>query len=142
MILKGKVMKRLVCMVGVLCLVGLETSSVKAAELPVTVSLDQLDNISQYDTNGDGLVYATINTDNVATSLSSTRQNGEVVAQGVRLRNLPSSTATVLELMYNGEAVCINYGVSSGGGGWYFLQRMRTGTWGWAVRSYISAWDS
>ena len=137
---KGKVMKRLVCMVAVLCLIVLESSSVKAAELPVTISPDQLDNISQYDTNGDGLVYATIQTDNLATSLSSSLQNGEVTNNGVRLRNQPSSTAAILELMYNGEAVCINYGVSSGGSGWYYLQRLKTGTWGWASTSYIDAW--
>ena len=137
---KGSVMKRLVCMAAVLCLIVLESSSVKAAELPVTVSLDQLDNISQYDTNGDGLVYATIQTDSLATSLSSAFQNGEVTNNGVRLRNQPSSTATILELMYNGEAVCINYGVSSGGSGWYYLERIKTGTWGWASTSYIDAW--
>ena len=137
---KGKVMKRLVCMVAVLCLIVLESSSVKAAELPVTISPDQLDNISQYDTNGDGLVYATIQTDSLATSLSSVWQNGEVTDNGVRLRNQPSSTATILELMYNGEAVCINYGVSDGGSGWYYLQRLKTGTWGWASTSYIDAW--
>ena len=137
---KGSVMKRLVCMAAVLCLIVLESSSVKAAELPVTVSLDQLDNISQYDTNGEGLVYATIQTDSLATSLNSGFQNGEVTNNGVRLRNQPSSTAAILELMYNGEAVCINYGVSSGGSGWYYLMRIKTGTWGWASTSYIDAW--
>lgn len=138
---KGKILKRLVCMVGVLCLVGLECSSVKAAEVPVTItSQDQLNHISQYDTNGDGLVYATIQTDPIAQSLTYALQNGEVCANGVRLRAGSSSTSTVLELMYNGEAVLIDYGVSDGGNGWYYLQRLKTGTHGWASTSYIDPW--
>lgn len=137
---KRKVMKSFACVLGVLCMFFLEIGSVGAAELPVTVSLDELGDISQYDTNGDGLVYATIRIDSAATTLSST-QNGEVVANGVRLRVLPSSSSTVLELMYDGEAVCISYSVSSGYSGWYYLERLKTGTWGWASSAYISAWD-
>lgn len=138
---KGKVLKSLVCLVGVLCLIGLESSSVKATEVPVTItSPDQLANIRQYDTNGDGLVYATIRTDNIATSLAYSSQNGEVTDNGVRLRAGSSTTATILELMYSGEAVCINFGVSGGYNGWYYLQRLKTGTWGWASSSYIDPW--
>ena len=136
---KGNVLKSLVCLVGVLCLIGLESSSVKATEAPVTItSPDQLANISQYDTNGDGLVYATIQTSNLASSYVS--PNAEVSDNGVRLRNAASSTATILELMYSGETVCINYGVSAGDNGWYYLQRTKTGTWGWASTRYISTW--
>lgn len=129
-------------MVGVLCMVGMECNSVKAAELPVTItSPDQLNDLSKYDTNGDGLVYATVNINSVALGQVIGYQNGEVVANGVRLRAGSSSTATILELMYNGEAVCIDYGVSaSAANGWYYLQRLKTGTWGWASSSYIDAW--
>lgn len=137
---KGKVLKRFVCMVGVLCLIGLETSSVKAAEAPVTItSPDQLANISKYDTNGDGLVYATIQTSNLSSWYIA--PNGDVSDNGVRLRSAASTSATILELMYSGETVCINYGVSTGTNGWYYLQRTKTGTWGWASSSYISPWD-
>lgn len=128
-------------MVGVLCLVGMECNSVKAAELPVTItSPDQLNDLSKYDTNGDGLVYATVNINSAALGQVIGYQNGEVVANGVRLRAGSSSTSTILELMYNGEAVCINYGAGDGGNGWYYLQRLKTGTWGWASASYIDAW--
>lgn len=128
-------------MVGVLCLVVLECNSVKAAEVPVTItSPDQLNNLRQYDTNGDGLVYATVNINSVTASQVTGSQNGEVSANGVRLRAGASSTATILELMYNGEAVCIDFGASATANGWYYLERLKTGTWGWASTSYIDSW--
>lgn len=72
--------------------------------------------------------------DNVYSVLAAS--NGEVVGSGVRLRNKPSSSATVLELMYNGEKVMIDYSVTYTN--WYLLRRNKTGTWGYASKSYIS----
>lgn len=65
--------------------------------------------------------------------------NGEVDGYGVRLRKNPSSSATVLELMYDGENVYVNIGKSvvKNGTLWYYLKRMKTGTWGYANGDYI-----
>ncbi len=61
------------------------------------------------------------------------RADGVVSGDGVRLRSTPSSSGTILEKMYNGEYVTI-MGESNG---WYNLQRMKTGTVGWASKDYI-----
>lgn len=42
-------------------------------------------------------------------STKSIAENGNIFGNGVRLRKLPKKTATILELMYNRERVCINY---------------------------------
>ena len=64
--------------------------------------------LSCYDTDGDGLVLAYINIpETVSTNMRS--GNADVIGDGVRLRNSPTTTATILELMYNGESVYIDY---------------------------------
>ena len=67
--------------------------------------------------------------------------NASVAGDGIRLRKSPSKSATILELMYRGEPVLINYTKSSGKGSWFYVKRMKTGTWGWAYRQYIWEWD-
>lgn len=68
--------------------------------------------------------------------------NASVTGDGVRLRKSPSKSATILELMYKGEPVLINYTKSSKGkGSWYYVKRIKTGTWGWVDRNYIFEWD-
>lgn len=68
--------------------------------------------------------------------------NASVTGDGVRLRKKPSKSAAILELMYKGEPVLINYTKSSKGKGtWYYVKRMKTGTWGWVCRKYIWEWD-
>lgn len=67
--------------------------------------------------------------------------NASVTEDGVRLRKNPSKSATILELMYRGEPVLINYTKSSGKGSWFYVKRIKTGTWGWASRQYILEWD-
>nr|MBP3598119.1 SH3 domain-containing protein [Eubacterium sp.] len=73
----------------------------------------------------------------------STTANGNVEGSGVRLRKLPKSNATVLELMYNKETVRINYTKSStvASGNWYYVKRIKTGTWGWVNYKYLLHWD-
>ncbi len=68
--------------------------------------------------------------------------NASVTGDGVRLRKSPSKSATILELMYKGESVLINYTKSGKGKGvWYYVKRMKTGTWGWVSTKYIWEWD-
>ena len=62
-----------------------------------------------------------------------------VEGDGVRLRAKPSTNSTILELMYNGELVYINYKKVKSG--WYYVKRAKTGTWGWASSNYIWPWD-
>lgn len=70
--------------------------------------------------------------------------NGNVTDNGVRLRKKPSLSATVLELMYNGENVLIDYIKSYENGFdslWFYVKRIKTGTWGWVKRTYIAEWN-
>lgn len=76
-------------------------------------------------------------------ALYSIGENGNIVGEGVRLRKLPKKTATILELMSNKETVCINYtkSASESNGNWYYVKRVRTGTWGWVNHQYLCHWD-
>ena len=73
----------------------------------------------------------------------SIAENGNIFGNGVRLRKLPKKTATILELMYNRERVCINYTKSAkeSNGKWYYVKRVKTGTWGWVNYNYLCHWD-
>ena len=56
-----------------------------------------------------------------------------VLADGVRLRDWPSSNGTILELMYRGESVLvINLGNT-----WSKVKRIQTGTYGYCKTQYI-----
>lgn len=73
-------------------------------------------------------------------SLALVRQNpnGQVTGDGVRLRSTPSTSGTILEKMYYGEYVWIDWNMTgTSHPGWYFLKRLKTGTNGWASSSYI-----
>lgn len=65
--------------------------------------------------------------------------NGEVNGDGVRLRNTASTSGTVLEVMYDGEQVCIDKTKNSNSG-WYYVTRIKTGTKGWVSKQYIVEW--
>ncbi len=73
----------------------------------------------------------------------SSNTNGNATGNGVRLRKYPKVTAKVLELIYNKESVCINYTKSAreSNGNWYYVKRVKTGTWGWISSQYLSHWD-
>lgn len=67
---------------------------------------------------------------------------GYITGDGVRLRKAPKSTATVLELMSKNEVVVIDYAGSSAGcssGKWFYVKRVKTGTWGWVNTNYLAA---
>lgn len=69
-------------------------------------------------------------------------QKGYIIGDGVRLRKAPKSTATVLELMSKNETVLIDYAASSDGcssGKWFYVKRVKTGTWGWVHGDYLAA---
>lgn len=61
---------------------------------------------------------------------------GTVEGNGVRLRAEPSESATVLELMYDGEEVLIDGTLERGG--WDKVQRVKTGRWGYVKTEYIN----
>ena len=63
--------------------------------------------------------------------------SGIVDGDGVRLRQKASKTSTILELMYNGEFVTVLLSQSTAN--WYYLQRVMTGTYGYANKKYIVA---
>lgn len=68
--------------------------------------------------------------------------NAEVTGDGVRLRNAPSTSGTVLKLMYYGETVWVDLSktTTSGGIRWYYVVRIMDGTAGWASSQYIELW--
>lgn len=72
----------------------------------------------------------------VFAAVTYSASSGIVIGSGVRLRKQPSTTATILELMDVGEYVNISYGKSTTN--WYYLKRLKTGTYGYASKTYIA----
>lgn len=138
--MKTRKLKRIGCMMAALCMLFLECASVSAKEMPAakTVApvsaLSRMAEFNQCDTDGDGLVYGIVSVPSIQPLAA---QNGEVMDNGVRLRNKASTSGTILELMYKGEAVSVNITISTTVSGWYYLKRLKTGTWGWAKADYI-----
>ncbi len=139
--MKTRKLKRIGCIMAALCMLFLECASVGAKEMPTAemvapaAALSRMAEFSQCVTGDDGLVYGIVSIPSIQPLAA---QNGEVMDNGVRLRKEPSTSATILELMYKGEAVHINITIStSGPSGWYYLKRLKTGTWGWAKADFI-----
>lgn len=135
--IKGIMMGMFVLFVG--GIVFLEPQQAKAAEVEMEGNIAS---------TGDEIGVGTIVSSNdgptktifVAAAASNYSDgNAHVVGDGVRLRKNPSTSATILELMYRGETVLINYTQSKGT--WFYVKRMKTGTWGWVKKSYIFEWD-
>lgn len=126
-----KSFKRVMCLM--VCIIALiaNVSGVKAAE----VKLNQLNDMQS------GMVLATICIPEEM--LLTDSPNGDIVDNGVRLRKAPNTSSTVLELMYEGEYVYIDYKTSFSGsnGTWFYVTRIKTGTKGWVNRDYVRAWD-
>lgn len=61
--------------------------------------------------------------------------DGIVEGDGVRLRKKPSSSSTVLALMYNGEYVNILPYYSTAN--WHYVERIKTGVYGYVNKAYI-----
>lgn len=129
--MKRKMFKRLACLLMALGMLAAESMMVGAAELPEVQPVSQTETADSSETDGDGLVVAVV-------QMPMTRGLGDVVQDGVRLRKGPSTSATILELMYVGEMVYIDVATSSSVSGWYYVQRAKTGTWGWAKADYIA----
>ena len=68
--------------------------------------------------------------------------NGEVTADGLRLRKTPTTTGTVLKLMYTGETVYVDTTktTTSEGVKWFYVTRIMDGTSGWVSSQYIELW--
>ncbi len=69
--------------------------------------------------------------------------NANIEGDGVRLRSSPSTSGTILELMYDNEDISVDFKTSwsQSNGTWFYVQRISTGTWGWVSRDYIGFWD-
>ena len=129
--MKRKMFKRLACLLMALGMLAAEVVMVGAAELPKSQPVSQAETADSGDTDGDGMVTGVV-------QMPMTRGGGTIVEDGVRLRKGPSTGAVVLELMYVGEYVTIDTITSSAVSGWYYVQRGKTGTWGWAKAEYIA----
>ena len=64
---------------------------------------------------------------------------GTIYGDGVRLRQKPSKTSTVLELMNDGEHVYVYPQITAddGKGKGTYIKRYKTGTTGWVSNDYI-----
>ncbi len=146
--MKGsKRLRRISSMLITLSLLILEASAIGAAEVetvvetdtPVMLSMSEMVNISQYDTDGDGQVTVVIMPEVLRlTTVSAAYNSGTVVDNGVRLRATASTSGTVKELMYYGETVLVNAMTTNEGLWWFYVQRVKTGTNGWACADYIN----
>lgn len=129
--MKRKMFKRLACLLMALGMLAAEVVMVGAAELPKVQQVSQAETSDSGDTDGGDMVSGVV-------QVPMTRGMGDVVEDGVRLRKGPSTSATILELMYSGEYVYIDTTTSASVSGWYYVQRRKTGTWGWAKAEYIA----
>lgn len=129
--MKRKMFKRLACLLMAICMLAAEAMMVGAAELPGIQPVSQTETTDSGESEDDGLVLGVV-------QMPMTRGLGDVMEDGVRLRKGPSTSATILELMYFGEAVYIDITTSASVSGWYYVQRAKTGTWGWAKADYIA----
>lgn len=123
-----KITRRVIGLVLALTLLAAEATLVGATELPQTQA--QQDEIITADN-------VELEDDYVYGIVQPSKTRSMVAEEGVRLRSGPSTSYPVLELMYSGEQVLIDRKTSSQVSGWYYLKRVKTGTWGWANASYI-----
>lgn len=70
-------------------------------------------------------------------ALAATNADGEITGDGVRLRSGPSSTSSILEVMYNGELVILR-GLSNPN--WPKIKRCKTSTVGYVSKKYVVFW--
>ena len=122
---------RILFMAGILCVTFHAPGNLGHSETVMAQELQQKIKISE-ETTLELLSY------DAETGLSlavvSSDQNGVVTGDGVRLRSAQNTSGTILEKMYNGELVIIK----KESNGCYKIQRIKTGTIGWASKSYIN----
>lgn len=71
-------------------------------------------------------------------------ETGDINGDGVNLRATPSITGTILEAMYDGEIVYIDYSKSGTwyqGYRWLYVKRAKTGTIGYVYSKYVYLWN-
>lgn len=114
-----KSIKRFNCFIVVLAICAITLpgkNSAKAASDQIGITevnaveqaLDEAEDENEGDVIGVGVI--SIQNDALETfSSGGIYENASIVGDGVRLRKKPNKDATILELMYNNEAVCINY---------------------------------
>lgn len=108
-------MKKIICIC--VAIVGVSVFA------PVCTTYAQANDVSEVDTSKARIVGA----------------YAQVTADGVRLRKTASTSGTILELMYAGETVRVDWVKTnaSGKSGWLYVIRTRTGTSGWVSSQYI-----
>ena len=110
-----------------------EAADSDSDEETVASSVTEIEIISYDETNRRSLAIL---------STSKKSANGEINGNGVRLRAKPSTSASVLELMYDGEKIWIDWDkYGTAGLSWYYIQRIKTGTYGWTSASYVCSLD-
>jgi len=119
----------------------LQISAVSAGEIPKWISVQEAQDVQlaaddsvdiiPVDTDSEGQVAYITGNETDSGSLIQTFST--VTGEGVRLRSAPSTSAAILELMYSGETVT----VCAMSGTWYYVQRAKTGTYGWVSGSYV-----
>lgn len=94
------------------------------------------------DESGDYIVGTIIIPDDIQPFYTET---GDIVGDGVNLRKAPNRTSTILEKMYNGEIVYIDYQhgpeVWEDGYQWLYIQHKKTGTYGYVYGKYVWNWN-
>ncbi len=115
-------------------LILLFSTQIHAATKEQKLQLNEVDmQVVSYDEN---------NNRSLAVVRAKHSANGDVSGNGVNLRAKPSTTSAVLELMYAAEYdttynhifhMCSNRSIH--------IQRIKTGTYGYASVNYISGWD-
>ena len=112
-------------------LILLFSTQIHAATKEQKLQLNEVDmQVVSYDEN---------NNRSLAVVRAKHSANGDVSGNGVNLRAKPSTTSAVLELMYAGEYVWIDWNTyGKYGYKWYHIQRIKTGTYGYSSVNYIS----
>lgn len=123
-----KITRRVVGLLLALTLLAAQAALIGAAELPQAQSQQDEIITAANEELGDDYVYGIV---------QPPKTRGMVIEEGVRLRSGPSTSYPVVELMYSGERVIIDRTTSAQVSGWYYIKRLKTGTWGWASSSYI-----
>lgn len=106
------------------CLLGLSTTAFAAENVSLPAQELQQVQVPSSETN-------------IITPM--TADDGVINADGVRVRSTPSTSGTVLGLLYKGDLVTVGSGKYYGSGyTWYYVTSYRTGISGYVVSSYVT----
>ena len=121
--------KRIILMVAIFIFAGMAVSGLSMRAEAAERDADETEVLAQ----------VVVPREEVFAAVTYSAGNGIVTGSGVRLRKEPNKTATILELMNNGELV--NIILSDTTTKWYHLRRIKTGTKGYASKDYIFQFD-